>query len=69
MALLVGGPLHGEDRDLPDDLLFVTIPMDDGERTPYSRVHITDEGQQVEIWGWAPYCYRQVQAYYFDLKS
>jgi hypothetical protein len=69
MPLLVGGPLSGQEREMPDDKMVASVPLEGGKFSPYARTRVTFEGEVEEIWGWAPLCYRKVKMLYVHLQE
>jgi hypothetical protein len=65
MALLVGGPLSGQDIEMPDDKMVYAVPRPDGRPAPYTRTRINE----VEVWGYAPLCYRKVRILYQAMED
>jgi len=69
MPLLVGGPLSGQVMDMPDDKIVASVLRPDGKYSPYARTRIHHDDQEVEVWGWAPLCYRRVKALYLHIQE
>ena len=69
MALLVGGPLSGQHRDMPEDEIFTRVPLPSGRFAPYALARVTKDGEQHEVWGWGPWCYRKVKMVFLAMED
>jgi hypothetical protein len=70
MALLVGGPLSGQYREMPDDKLTVVVEVPGDQPNSYTVSSVTTRGgEQQEVWGWSPLCYRLVRLHYQALEE
>lgn len=66
-SLLVGGPFSGQYLDMPENSMVHKVPRDNGSPVTYTRLRVSNDGKETEVWGWAPLCYRVVKARYLKL--
>jgi hypothetical protein len=67
MTLIIGGPYHGQDIDMPDDKMFVKLTLGKTTATYTPQRVPTSPGQHLEVWALARLCHRRVVEEYVAL--
>jgi len=55
---------------MPDDKLIAVVDVPSDRPTSYTVSSVTTKaGDQKEVWGWSPMCYRLVRLHYQALEE